>query len=144
MVAADERGGLLGLVVVAEPHERGRGRAADQGGGVVAQVPEQQGQRDAAPLARVGEGFEVAAGDLVGAGDDDRRGGRGALGDGDGEPLDGQGGEQLGAGAARSGSRARQVYQAGRGGCGGPVPVQRARSDTNASRRTRLGPIWAR
>lgn len=75
VVAADERGGLVGFVVVAQPHEGGRCRAADQHGGVVAQVPEQQGERDAAALARAHQGFQVVAADLVRAGDDHRRGG---------------------------------------------------------------------
>jgi hypothetical protein len=60
-VTANERGGLLSLVVVAQPHERGGRRAADHRGRVVAQVPEQQGQRDTAPLARPGQRFDVAA-----------------------------------------------------------------------------------
>ena len=68
VVPADERSGLLGLVVVAEPHERG-GAAADHGDRVVAQVPEQQRQRDAALLTCVGQPFQVVAGDLVGGGD---------------------------------------------------------------------------
>jgi hypothetical protein len=47
----DERGCLPGLMVVAEPHEGGGCRAADERGCIVAQVPEQQGQRDFPPLA---------------------------------------------------------------------------------------------
>src|SRR6202000_165623 len=57
VVAADERGGLLGLVVVAEPHESGGRGASDERGRVVAQVAEQQGQRDALLLARACQGL---------------------------------------------------------------------------------------
>jgi hypothetical protein len=62
---------LFGFVVVAEPHEGGRGGAADEGGRVVAQVLEGQGERYIALLAGGGEGFQVGAADVVGAGEDD-------------------------------------------------------------------------
>jgi hypothetical protein len=69
--------------MVAEPHEC-RGSAADQAGRVVAQVPEHERKRDAAPLARIRQALGVPPGELVGPGDDHRghRRGRGGYLDG--------------------------------------------------------------
>src|SRR5262249_7640028 len=109
VLAADQVGRGGGFFVVAQPHERGHAAASEFGGGL-AQVPEQQGQRDRAPLARVGEPFQVWAGDLIGPGDDHRGGGGTGGGDLDGQPLHEQPGQQFSAHAAGPGFQ-RQAPQ---------------------------------
>jgi hypothetical protein len=102
VAAADVGGGVLGLGVVAQAHERG-GAAAQQADGVAAQVAEEQGERNAGQLAGVREPLGVGAGHLVGAREDDR--GHGLPGRGrrhlDGQPLHQQAGEHLAGRAAR-------------------------------------------
>jgi hypothetical protein len=77
VLPADVACGLFGFAEVAEPHERG-GPAAEYRQGVLAQVAEHQGQRHPAALARIGQAFQVRPGELIGPGDDHRRGRGGA------------------------------------------------------------------
>jgi hypothetical protein len=85
VLAADQVGGGSGFLVVAQAHELGCAAAGELGRGL-AHVTEQQGERDPTPIAGVGEPFQVRTADLIGAGDDHRRGGA-AGGDLDGQPL---------------------------------------------------------
>lgn len=73
MLPADQVGGQRGLPGVAQPHERGHA-AAGQVGRSLAQVTEQQGERDAMALAGVRQPFQVGPGDLISTCDDHRRG----------------------------------------------------------------------
>jgi hypothetical protein len=131
--APDVGGGLLGFGVVGEPHECG-GAAADQAGRVVAQVPEHERDRDAAPLAGAGQALGVRAGDLVGPCDDHRGHGRGRGRYLHGQPLHEQRGEYLAGGAARdrvhahAGVPGRLLRPAG-AGMGGQFPEDRVEAD---------------
>jgi hypothetical protein len=87
---------------VAQPHERG-GAAAEHAQAGVAQMAEQQRQRNSAPLARTGQPLQVRPGNLIRTHDDDGRGRVVAAGHLDGQPLDRESGQDLGAGAPRGG-----------------------------------------
>ena len=63
-----------GVFVVAQAHEGDRPAAEHLPAGL-AEAAEQEGERDAAAFAGVGEAFEVAACQFVGAGDHDGRAG---------------------------------------------------------------------
>src|SRR6185437_12757006 len=106
----------------------------DQAGRVVAQVPEHERERDAAPFARVRQPLGVQAADLVGAGDDHRGHGRGGGGYLNGEPLHDQTGEDLAGRAAGGGVHRQAGVAAGflrpaAAGLGGQLPQDGIKAD---------------